>query len=209
MTWNFKQEIGRKAIHLMSIFYLIIYFVFSSLYNHNIALLALTVLLLLFITFEYFRIERNTKVPLVSFFWRYKREKEKHKFGGEVFFLTGSILVLALFDIRIATAAILMTTFGDLVAAIIGKTFGKTYIIKNKSLEGTSAELITNIVIGLLIIRTGPFFKFAGTPIWSIIIIMALTATIVETLVNKLDDNLMIPLFSGFAGQMMLILLGI
>jgi dolichol kinase len=34
-----------------------------------------------------------------------------------------------------------------------------------------------------------------------IIIAMALVATIVETMVDELDDNLLIPIFSGFVGQ--------
>jgi len=37
-----------------------------------------------------------------------------------------------------------------------------------------------------------------------VILGMALVATIVETLVDELDDNLLIPIFSGFAGQIIL-----
>ena len=35
---------------------------------------------------------------------------------------------------------------------------------------------------------------------------MALTATIVESSIKKLDDNLLIPLFSGFNGQVALLI---
>jgi len=37
---------------------------------------------------------------------------------------------------------------------------------------------------------------------------MAITATFVESIVEKLDDNLLIPLFSGFNGQLARYLLG-
>jgi dolichol kinase len=128
--------------------------------------------------------------------------------GGDVFFLLGAILVLAIFDPKIAIAAILMTTFGDLAAALVGKKFGKHKFVKNKSWEGTIAELIVNIAIGMIIFM---YFdchcNFYKASIWAIILVMSLTATIVETFVSKLDDNLLIPVFAGFNGQIVALLL--
>jgi len=128
--------------------------------------------------------------------------------GGDVFFLLGAILVLAIFDPKIAIAAILMTTFGDLAAALEGKKFGKHKFVKNKSWEGTIAELIVNIAIGMIIFL---YFdcqcNFYKASIWAIILVMSLTATIVETFVSKLDDNLLIPVFAGFNGQIVALLL--
>ena len=37
-----------------------------------------------------------------------------------------------------------------------------------------------------------------------VILGMAIVATIVETLVDELDDNLLIPIFSGFIGQIIM-----
>ncbi|HEY6586152.1 MAG TPA: CTP--2,3-di-O-geranylgeranyl-sn-glycero-1-phosphate cytidyltransferase, partial [Candidatus Methanoperedens sp.] len=98
----------------------------------------------------------------------------------------------------IASAAILMTTFGDASAALFGKAFGRTWIkgLKNRAYEGCAAELIVDIIIGL-------FFL----PNLILVLVMAGTATIVETVTNKLDDNLLIPLFSGFNGQLIAVIL--
>ncbi|HZX45048.1 MAG TPA: SEC59/DGK1/VTE5 family protein [Candidatus Nanoarchaeia archaeon] len=215
MDWNFKKELGRKAIHLLSIFFLVTYIIFASTFSDKIALLILGFFLIILIEFEYLRVETGLKIPVLSLLWKYKRKKEKNRLGGEVYFLIGSILCLALFDLRIAAAAILMTTFGDMAAALIGKRFGRVGVMKNRTLEGILAELIVDLLIGFLLIRTlvgsSPWWLTSiipsGTPIWPIIIVMAFTATIVETLVSKLDDNLLIPLFSGFNGQVALILI--
>jgi len=86
-----------------------------------------------------------------------------------------------------------MTTFGDMVAAIIGKTYGTTLIYKNKTWAGFFAELVTNAVVCFIILDN-----------IYIMIAMALTATFVETLVDELDDNLLIPILSGFIGQVIL-----
>ncbi len=84
-----------------------------------------------------------------------------------------------------------MTTFGDMVAALAGKKWGETILFKNKTMVGFNAELLTNLIVG--------FFVLSNI---YIIIGMAITATAVETLVDELDDNLLIPLFAGFVGQM-------
>jgi len=86
-----------------------------------------------------------------------------------------------------------MTVFGDLFAALIGKTFGKTKIINGKTVLGTLAGFTANVVVGVLILPG--YLK--------IVIPMAFVATLVELLTNKLDDNLTVPISAGFAGQML------
>ena len=115
---------------------------------------------------------------------------------GAIFFLTATILCLAVFDFKIALAALLMTVFGDMFAALVGKTFGKTLVFKNKTLSGALVELVINLVVGLIILNN-----------IYIIIAMAFTATIIETFVNELDDNLFVPLFAGFIGQLLFFLI--
>lgn len=211
MGWDLKRELGRKVIHLLSLSFLIIYILVSSTFSHKIALLILSFMLIILIELEYLRIEIGAKLPILNNLWeRFRRKKEKQSLGGEVFFLIGAIICLAVFDLRIATAAILMTTFGDMAAALIGKRFGRIWITKKLAIEGILAEFIVDIIIGFLIIRNSLWWLDGsqfGVPIWPIVIIMALTATLVESVVSKLDDNLLIPLFSGFAGQIALMVM--
>ncbi len=216
--WPLEREIGRKLIHLLSLVYLVLYFVVSHYFSHKAALLALSGLLIVLIELEYVRIEIKAKLPILSYVWqRYRRRHEGKHLGGEVFFLLGSIIVLASFDLRVAVAAILMTTFGDLVSAI-GSKIGKLRIPRRefRSFEGTFAEFIVDVIVGFYVVRTlsgGTVWwltwsDISGFPLWGVIIGMAFTATFVETLVTKLDDNLLIPLFSGFVGHALLVLLG-
>lgn len=190
MEFNLKKELKRKAIHLLAIFFIILFVLISSNFGKSIALFVLVFLLIIFLELDYVRIDLRKKIPFISGLWRLK---EKDRPGGQVFFLIGAIIALAVFDFRIALAAILMTVFGDMAAALVGKKFGKTWITKTKALEGILAELFVNLIIAYFII---------GNLV--IILVMAFTATLVETLVDKLDDNLMIPLFAGFNGQLVL-----
>lgn len=199
MVWGLFHEIGRKIIHITILIVLAAYFViqdslvgagYTAVLAKQVALLFLVALLIIFLVLEYFRLELGWKMP---FFSQFIRPKEQNRMYGVIYFLSATIISLAVFDYKIALAALLMTTFGDMVAALVGKKYGTTLIYRNKTWAGFFGELITNLIVGFLVL--GNIYIILG---------MALVATIVETLVDELDDNLLIPIFSGFAGQIIL-----
>lgn len=196
MEWDIVNEIGRKMIHLLILLVLVGYFAIDAQAGKQIALLTLVGLLAFFLILEYFRLELNWKMPFFSIFIR---PKEKDRMYGVIFFLSATIISLAVFDTEIAIAALLMTTFGDMAAAIFGKKYGSTLIFKNKTIIGFFAGLITNVLVAVII-------AFAVSINIYIPLIMAFTATAVETLVDELDDNLLVPIFAGFIGQVLKLL---
>jgi len=196
MTWPLLTEIKRKAFHLLILLVLIGYVFIEKAYGKQAALISLVGLLMLFLIAEYFRLELGFRMPL---FDSIIRPKERERYYGVIYFISAAIICLAVFDFKIALAALLMTTFGDMSAALIGKKYGKTIIFKNKTIAGTLFELVVNIFVGFFIL-----FNFYNI---YVIIAMAFVATFVETFVDELDDNLLIPLFAGFVGQMLAIFL--
>ena len=195
MSWNFFHEIGRKIIHLTILIVLILFFAIKNQAGQQAALLFLVALLLLFLILEYFRLDLNFKIP---FFDQFIRPKEQYRVYGVIFFLSSAIIALAVFDTAIALAALLMTTFGDMTAAIVGKKYGTTMLFRNKTVVGFVTELITNLIVAVII------SLFFSINIY-ILIIMAFAATITETMVDELDDNLIVPIVSGFIGQILLL----
>ena len=211
MKWNFKRELARKFMHFLAVFILLAYFVVSDFFNPQTALLILVFILIIALELEYFRIEVGKKIPVLNKIWAYvRRDKEKNTIGGDVFFLIGGILVLAVFDLRIAVAAILMTIFGDLSAALIGSRFGKHHLklFKDRAWEGILAEFFVDLLVGFAVFFRGDIFNISliyNWQLWTIVLVMAITATIVETIAHKMDDNLLIPIFAGFNGQIVLL----
>ncbi len=187
MPWDFKKEVKRKAVHLLSLFFLLSYMLFGAFYGEKISLLLLVLLLVIFLEIEYIRVELKRKIPIISELWR---EKEEKRFGGQVFFLVGAIISLAVFNLDIAIAALLMVTFGDMAASLIGKRFGKTWVLHERAWEGIIAEFAVDLIVGAFILSN----------LW-ILLVMAVTATVTETLIYTLDDNLIVPIFAGFNGQ--------
>jgi len=182
---SLKRELQRKVVHATSLLIAVGYYILPK----EAVLLLMTLFLILFLEIEFVRIDLKLKLP---FFHKLYREKEEDRLSGNVFFLIGAIIAISVFSKEIAIAAILMTTFGDAAAAIFGKRFGRTWIpkLKNRAVEGCMAEFVVDLVIG---------FIFLGS--WPVILVMAGTATIGETVVEKIDDNLLIPLFAGFNAQ--------
>jgi phytol kinase len=184
---SLKRELQRKVVHATSMLIVVGYYLLPK----EAVLLLMTVFLILFLEIEFVRIDLKLKLP---FFHKLYRAKEEDRLSGNVFFLIGAIIAVSVFSKEIAIAAILMTTFGDASAAIFGKRFGRTWIpkLKNRAVEGCMAEFVVDLLIGFVFLHS-----------WLVILVMAGTATIVETVVNKIDDNLLIPLFAGFNAQIL------
>jgi phytol kinase len=187
-------EVLRKTVHLVSILIVLIYKFFGKDAVLWVLMLFLTTMLFL----DYLRLDHGMKIP---FFHTMYRDQEANRLGGHIYFTLGSIAAIAFCSKEIAYAAILMTTFGDMAAGLLGRFYGKKRVFKkifnnDKSLEGSVSEFIVDLIVGFLVV---------GNPIVSLV--MAFFATLAETAVNKIDDNLVVPVLSGFFGQIVLIIL--
>lgn len=111
-------EVLRKSVHLVSVLIVLIY----EFYGKEAILWVLMLFLVTVLILEYFRLEQGMKIP---FFYMMYREHEADSCGGHIYFALGAIAAISLFNKEIAYAAILMTTFGDLAAALIGKFYEK------------------------------------------------------------------------------------
>lgn len=123
------------------------------------------------------------------------REEEKNKFSGNPYYILGAFLSVLLFEKGIAIASLCFLACGDLMASIIGKRYGKIKI-KEKSLEGGLGFFLACLLISivLLVLRLNLSF--------GILLIGALTASIVELFSPGRKDNLTVPLFSGLIMQL-------
>jgi len=183
-------ELLRKSIHLSSLLIVVGYTIILNYFGHKVAVLVITALLLILLEIEYFRLEHRPK--LMALFSDLFRKHEHNNMSGAVFLVISCVICFAAFDYWIAVMALFMTVFGDLAAALFGKSFGVTKIFRSKTFIGTLAGFTANMTVGI-----------ASLPEFLLLIIpMSVVATITELLTNKLDDNLTVPLSAGFMGQM-------
>lgn len=124
------------------------------------------------------------------------RAEEQLKESASVPMVIGLLLTIITFPKAIALIGIYTLAIADPMSAIIGIRFGKTHIVKEKSLEGSLAFFICSFVI------TFTSFSALGssstTDVFLISFLGSLGVTAFEMIPLKLDDNLTIPLFSSF-----------
>lgn len=193
---SFQKEVVRKMFHLLEVPLLLLYTLLRQWWSEEAAIIVLTACLLVLLEIEYIRLEVKPRLPKIMNVFR---ARERNNVTGTFFFLCATIIAFSAFDYEVALLALLMTVFGDLVSALVGMEFGKRPLFRRKTWEGTLAGFGANLLVGYLVFPTFPLL-FAG---------MALVASAVELFTNKLDDNLTVPLFSGFTGQMIVFLLAL
>jgi dolichol kinase len=181
-----EGELGRKAIHYLSSLIPLIY---QFCCNRNRAILITGILFIGMVVAELLRMH----VPVLRrTYWRIfggmirRREFRNHFTGGTYVFL-GSFLAVFLFPKEIAVTCLLFLTIGDPTACLVGLSIGRIKIFNNKTLEGAVAFVAASVLAT---------FWIAGIPLW-IKISGALVACFVEVIHRKIDDNVLIPLFSG------------
>ena len=184
-------ELLRKTVHLSGLLIVVGYTLILHFFSGRVAMLATTALLLILLEIEYIRLEHRSRIT--AMFDGLFRRHEKDNVSSAVFMVVSCIICFAAFDYWIAVVALFMTVFGDLFSALIGKTFGKVTLYNSKTYVGTLAGFAANVLVGFLIL---PELFFLILP-------MAVVASFTELITNKMDDNLTVPLFAGFAGQML------
>jgi dolichol kinase len=121
------------------------------------------------------------------------------KLTGTGFFFTGCFLCIYLFEPIVAICAILFLVLGDLAAALVGVSMGRTKLVGRKSLEGALAMFFTCFTISSMLFHHMLLWDYAC-------LIGSLAATLVELMCPaEVDDNLAIPVLSGLALQFAII----
>ncbi|MBU4124663.1 MAG: hypothetical protein KKI14_04335 [Nanoarchaeota archaeon] len=183
-SWHFFAGIAMLIVYSLAVLYL----------GKELSLVILVFVLLMIMLFEHVRLEYRPKVlKLVDVLFR---KKEFNKPSSMMSFMLAGVIVFAVFDYWIAFTAMMMMVVGDSLSAGAGMMFGKRKIRRDKTYVGSFAGLIANLFAGAVIMWEYPL----------VFVPMALTATIIETLTNKLDDNLTVPITTAFVGFVITIL---
>ena len=148
--------------------------------------------------------DANANRWFIRFFGHILRKSERRKITGTTYYLIGSFLSILLFKPAVAIAALLFLVFGDFAAALVGVAVGRIRLLGGKTLEGALACFAVCAAVGLLI-----FWKVK--PSYGVLLALsgAVAATGAELLPGPLNDNLTIPLISGFAVLAVAVLAGI
>lgn len=178
------KETFRKTIHIGASAV-----PFLATLSYKWTVISLSTVICVYIICEYRRVTGNP-IPVVSRITAYAaRKRDEGNFVlGSVTMALGVLLSLVLFPPEAARIGIYALAFGDGIASLAGKLYGKTRIPYSggKTLEGSLACFIA-VYVSTFVVSRNPFYSFA----------VALLAMLIEVLPLKDYDNLIIPLVIG------------
>jgi dolichol kinase len=190
-------EILRKCWH--TLFGLIIVGVFlSHFFSKETFSLLLFLLFISSLIFEYFRTSNHgfNKVVL-QFTKSIMRKHELNSVSGLPYYLLGCFIVVFFCSMPVAILSILYLAIGDSFASFSGRKWGELSLkFKNgKSLIGLIGAIISCNLIGFLYLSNYCSYSFKDNLFISLI--GGIIGGVAES-INILDDNLFVPVFSGF-----------
>ena len=175
-------EKARKAVHLLALLVPLI----SELTSKTLVLVALSIITILYLLEELLRLKGHRLPIITPFTLKMSRPEERASFIiiRPAYFAIGIILALVLYPSRIAYASICIGAVGDSVAAIVGERFGRTRIVRRKTVEGFAAGLTAAFLLASFLVS--PFIALLG----------AVGGMLME-LLDVPDDNLTMPIVAG------------
>jgi dolichol kinase len=192
-TIEFKFEIVRKAIHLLSLSIPGVYYFITK-------QLALTILIPIALAFLIVDLARYYHPSTKNWFYRWfgwllrKHESDvaTKRLTGATNILLSGILCMLIFPKIIFVNAFAILILSDITSALVGRRFGKKRFFY-KSLEGAFGFFVAAVVVVLL----AP--KVEALPLEYVIgIAGGAVGAVAESLSVKIDDNITVPLCIGF-----------
>lgn len=127
---------------------------------------------------------------------------------GTVYFpISLLILVILTFGVinkpEVGAVGILVLGYGDGLAAVVGKAFGKHKLVDNKSLEGSLTMVVVSFVVVTLILSLSGYTIL--TALW-VAVVVSIISTVIELYTPKGLDNLTVPLLSSLLVYLLLLL---
>ncbi|MEW5693598.1 MAG: hypothetical protein AB1765_09920 [Candidatus Hydrogenedentota bacterium] len=184
-------EIKRKIFHICFglIFPFIIYF-----FNSDSTKIIVSIILIIVSIAEILRLAFCFINTLFQFFFKqFMRDSEAVEPAGTVYFISGVLIIICLFPKSVAILSLVPLIFGDSVASLIGKKFGRIKISGTKTLEGTLSFFCTTLIISLII----NYNLFDANFSLTILFFTAIVSSIAELIFRGNKDNFFIPLISA------------
>jgi dolichol kinase len=180
---GWRAEGLRKSLHLTTVLIpLAVWFLPAAVWRWPLVALTVCVLALDFLRLGTPRIGRFVRAMAGEALRRHERKE----LMGSSYLALGCLLAAFIFPRPVALAAMGYLILGDGLAGLVGRSWGRLPLGFGKSVEGTAAGLLANLLVGWLALRD-PATMLLGAGV----------ASLVEFLPLPLDDNLAIPLISG------------
>ena len=199
-------QLGRRFFHMLGGLSVVV--IYGLLFTHTQVVQFLGVTACVLYIFDRSRVvypEIARKFEGLTRF--FLRAEERLQESTMIPYVMAILLCVISFPKPVAIFSILSLAFGDPLSAIVGIRYGKRHLVPEKTIEGSLAFLLTVFLCSLCVLLY--MTDAEGWRVFMSALILSVLGTAFEMIPLKLDDNLTIPLFIGFAGWGSCYLMGI
>ncbi|GMV44320.1 MAG: hypothetical protein AMXMBFR64_60360 [Myxococcales bacterium] len=144
---------------------------------------------------------------LMWVFGKVAHAHERFRVNSATWYATALLILALTVPPMVSAVAVAVLGLADPAAALVGRRWGRIRLINGRSLEGTTAFLLTGFVLSAaLLLGLHPELP------WRAALIVAATASALgafaELVSRRVDDNFSIPIAAGGGGMLALVLLG-
>ena len=138
LEFSYKREILRKVFHLSTCVFALMLLYFGK----TICIPFFLSLAIIFFVLDFLRLKNKHVQRLYNiFFGIVTKHYEERQLTSASYVFLSLIIVAIVFEVRIASSALLIMSLSDPIASLVGRGYGKFYIFE-KSLEGSIAFFI-------------------------------------------------------------------
>ncbi len=167
----------------------------------------MTTLLVMAWSLEFFR----PRVPalnkfLMKHFGRIAHPHEHHRVNSGTWYILALFLLAVTVSPLEASIAVMILGLCDPAAAFVGRRWGRIPIYSGRTLEGSLTFFLTGVMISIAIVA---FFypQLSFTKMVVVSSVASFTGAVAELFSKRIDDNLSIPLASGWGAALVLLLM--
>jgi glycerol-3-phosphate acyltransferase PlsY len=192
-TWNcarhgvfsFGSQKEMKWWRVIARPFALLFIPIDRLFHRTPLLILLGVLALIFSGMDLFRMATRFKLTQL-----FKRSEVK-RFSSMTSFLVSIFIIFLVFPDSIPYQGLAFITIGDLFGKIIGLRFGKTALLKGRTLEGSLGFVAGGLFAGWVL-----YAIFPAIPLYAVLA-GPVFAALVELFSGALDDNFTVGIISG------------
>jgi len=181
---SFRNELLRKAVHILSVFIPLIYYI--SDFHFFIFVIFFFMFIVVFINLTYRNILSRFKYFKIIFS-NLLRSYEDNSIWGSTYMISAFFVITLFFDKNIVMLSMLITSLSDSMAAIVGIKYGKIRFKNSKSIEGFYIFTITTFIILFMALNINLYLMLT----------ISILISFVELFSNTKYDNFTIPVFSS------------
>jgi dolichol kinase len=169
------------------------------------ALIVLGVIFAVFGTLEVTRrfSDRWNDFLVDKVFGAISRPSERYRTNSATLYLLALLVIVAAFPKLPVLAAVLVLGFGDPVASLVGKRWGRKKLFRDKSYAGTLAFFTAGIIaVGAMLSYFAP--ELGILRIVGVAAAISAVGAVTELLSSRIDDNFSIPIACALIGTLLL-----